>query len=212
MHIPPRSLFFSQIFAELIGIPINYAVLRWVIRDKGDYVIGKKQDPFGEWTDLYLFGYNNDAIQYVVIGTKRFFNIPMYRCFPYGYLAGALAAAVLFVLHRYFPKARFDLWNVTVFSTVMSIFLGYMSTGNTSRFIVAYMTMYFYFRRRFRLWSRYNYLVAAALDAAFNINLLLTFIFFGSGKQISMPNWWGNNAKSVERCFALNPSDTTNNY
>jgi hypothetical protein len=29
------------------------------------------------------------------------------------------------------------------------------------------------------------------------------FIAFSSGKVITMPNWWGNNAESVERCFAL---------
>lgn len=29
------------------------------------------------------------------------------------------------------------------------------------------------------------------------------YLFFGSGKQVSMPNWWGNKEVSVERRFAL---------
>lgn len=29
MHIPPRLVFMSQVFGELIGVPINYAVMRW---------------------------------------------------------------------------------------------------------------------------------------------------------------------------------------
>jgi len=28
-------------------------------------------------------------------------------------------------------------------------------------------------------------------------------LFFGAGKVITMPNWWGNNADSTDRCFAL---------
>tara|TARA_R110002003_G_scaffold6_6_gene315 strand:+ start:27001 stop:27195 length:195 start_codon:yes stop_codon:yes gene_type:complete len=63
--------------------------------------------------------------------------------------------------------------------------------------------MYWIFRHHFKIWKRYNYIVAAALDAGFNLNMLLIFLFFGSGKQIKMPTWWGNNADSVERCFAL---------
>ena len=66
--------------------------------------------------------------------------------------------------------------------------------------------MYYFYRRRFNVWKKYNYLIAAALDAAFNINLLLIFLIFSSGKVISMPNWWGNNGNSVERCFALDDS------
>ena len=64
--------------------------------------------------------------------------------------------------------------------------------------------MYWAFRYRYELWSRYNYILAAAFDAGFNFNLLLVFLFFGSGKIISMPKWWGNDKDSVERCFALN--------
>lgn len=46
-------------------------------------------------------------------------------------------------------------------------------------------------------------MVAATFDARFNFNLLLIFLFFGAGKQVLMPQWWGNNGDSVERCFAL---------
>lgn len=63
--------------------------------------------------------------------------------------------------------------------------------------------MFWFYRRRFETWKRYNYLVAAAFDAGFNIAMLLIFIIFSSGKVITMPNWWGNNEVSVERCFAL---------
>jgi hypothetical protein len=34
-------------------------------------------------------------------------------------------------------------------------------------------------------------------------NVVSRFVAFSSGKVITMPNWWGNNAESVERCFAL---------
>lgn len=208
MHIPPRALFFSQIFAEIIGVPINYGVIQWVLRSKGDYLLGRREDPLHQWTGQALASSNTIAIQYVVIGSKRLFSEAIYAPLKYGYLFGAAAPLVIYAAYRLAPRAlqaraRFDLWNVTIFASTVATFYGNMTTGNTSRIIVAWVSMYWFYRKHFDVWKRYNYLVAAALDAAFNINMLLIFIIFNSGRAITMPNWWGNNPVSVERCFAL---------
>jgi hypothetical protein len=63
--------------------------------------------------------------------------------------------------------------------------------------------MYWFYRYKYGLWSRYNYILAAAFDAGFNFCMLLVFLCFGAGKVIEMPDWWGNDGRSVERCFAL---------
>ncbi|KAF2684331.1 putative oligopeptide transporter [Lentithecium fluviatile CBS 122367] len=185
MHVPPRAIFFSQIFGELIGVPINYGVIQWVLKSKGDYILGNKKDPLNQWTGQSLASYNTMGVQYVLIGPKP----PL----------------VLFALHRTFPKSKlkFHLWNITIFSASVAQFYGNLSTGYISRLLVGYICMQYYYRRRFETWKRYNYLIAAALDAGFNVAMLLMFIFFSSGKQVFMPNWWGNDETSVERCFAL---------
>jgi hypothetical protein len=85
----------------------------------------------------------------------------------------------------------------------MASFYGNISTGYFSAIIGGFVVMFWAYRYRYPLWARYNYLLAAAFDAGFNLNLLLIFLFFGAGKVVSMPYWWGNNADSSERCFAL---------
>ncbi|OCL12498.1 OPT superfamily oligopeptide transporter [Glonium stellatum] len=206
MHVPPRDIFFSQIFGELIGVPINYAIIQWVIHAKRPYLLGEKQDPLNQWTGQSLSGYNTLAVQYVLVGPGRLFKEHIYKPLPWSFLFGAGAPLVLYLLHRAFPRAKFNLWNVTVFASGMCQFYGNLSTGYISRFIVGYISMRYFYRKRFETWRRYNFPIAAALDTAFNAAMLLIFIFFSSGKVISMPNWWGNNAKSVERCFALDSS------
>ncbi|KAF2705706.1 putative oligopeptide transporter [Pleomassaria siparia CBS 279.74] len=205
MHVPPRAIFFSQIFGELIGVPINYGVIQWVLKAKADYILGNKVDPLNQWTGQSLANYNTMGVQYVLIGPKRLFAQHMYKPLPWAFLYGAGAPLLLFLLHRSFPhsKLKFHLWNVTIFGSGVSQFYGNLSTGYISRFIVGYICMRWFFRNKFETWKRYNYLVAAALDAGFNVAMLLMFIAFSSGKVVTMPNWWGNNAESVERCFAL---------
>lgn len=205
MHVPPRAIFFSQIFGELIGVPINYGVIQWVLKAKGEYLSGEKKDPLGQWTGQQLSNYNTLGVQYVLIGPQRLFAQHMYKPLPYAFLYGAAAPFLLYALHRAFPnsKLKFHLWNVTIFGSGVSQFYGNLSTGYLSRFIVGYICMFWFYRRRFETWKRYNYLVAAALDAGFNVAMLLMFIIFSSGKVITMPEWWGNRSESVERCFAL---------
>lgn len=53
---------------------------------------------------------------------------------------------------------------------------------------------------RYNFWKKYAYLWGAAADTGYNFNMLIIFIAFSAAKTVTMPNWWGNNAKSVERC------------
>lgn len=143
------------------------------------------------------------AIQYVLMGPKRLFSQAMYHPMPYAFLFGALLPAFIYILYKLFPKGKFHLWNVTIFCSTMSNFYGNMSTGYLSSFIGGTITNFYIYRYKHKLWQRYNYILGAAFDTAFNLAMLLIFIFFSAGKQVEMPNWWGNNADSVERCFAL---------
>lgn len=203
MHLPPKAVFFSQIFGELIGVPINYAALRWVLSSKKDFLNGTKVDTLHQWTGQQIVSYNTNAIQYVVLGPTRLFK--NYQVLPYGFLVGALAPVAIYALYKLFPKSKlkFNLWNTTVFFSTMSSFYGNISTGPFSQFVGGTITMFYAYRYKHNLWKKYNYLLAAAIDTGYNLAILLIFIIFASGKTITMPNWWGNNEQSVERCFAL---------
>lgn len=203
MHIPPREVFFSQIFGSCLGIPINYAVIRWVISTKADYLTGVNPDPLHQWTAQELASSQTLGVQYAVIGPSRLFAQSIFRPLPWAFLVGAGVPLILYGLHRLVPRARFDLWNFTIFCGGMAMFYGNISTGYTSAIIGGYVSMYWVYRKHFEVWKRYNYIVAAALDAGFNFAMLLIFLFFNSGRQISMPYWWGNSEQNIERCFAL---------
>lgn len=200
-HIPPRAVFMSQIYGEFIGVPINYLTLRWVMSSKWEYLTGKKTDPLHQWTGQTVTTYHTNAIQYVVLGPKRLFE--KYSLLPYGFLLGLLAPVAIFLLHRRFAssKLRFELWNTTVFFSTMSHFYGNVSTGYLSKFIGGTVTMFYAYRYKHRVWKKYNYVVAAALDTGYNMAMSILFVLFSLG--VTAPTWFGNNAQNVERCFAL---------
>ncbi|CAM0139405.1 unnamed protein product [Umbelopsis sp. WA50703] len=202
-HVAPRDVFWSQIIGNLIGVPINYGVIRWVIDTKRDYLNGSKKDPLNQWTGQNPISYNSQAVQYGLVGPSRLFQSAIYTPLLYGFILGAFAPIIIYLLHKKFPRARFDLWNTTIFFSSMSGFYGNVSTGPLSSFIGGFICNYYFFRYRHELWKKYNYLCGAALDAGFNLNMLAIFIFFSAAKTVVMPAWWGNDPDSVEKCYAL---------
>jgi hypothetical protein len=67
MHIPPRAVFFSQIFGSFIGVPINYGVIRWALNTKGEFLSGRETDPTNQWNGQLLSQYLTSGVQYVLI-------------------------------------------------------------------------------------------------------------------------------------------------
>ncbi len=132
MHLPPRTIFFSQVFGQMIGVPVNYGAMRWILNTKREFLDGTKADPLHQWTGQSLQSYNTMAVQYVSIGPARLFATSFDRPMPFGFLFGALAPVVIYGLHRLFPRAKFNLWNVTVFSATAANFYGNLSTGYLS--------------------------------------------------------------------------------
>ena len=76
MHVPPKTVFFSQIFGSLVGVPIHYAVIRWVLDKKGDYLLAETRDPTNQWTGQTLTLQLTIATQYVLIVCTSSFAMP----------------------------------------------------------------------------------------------------------------------------------------
>lgn len=201
IHLPPKEVFLAQIYGELIGVPINYLALSWVLGSKSDFLKGKVKDPLNQWTGQEIESIHTNAIQYVVLGPSRLFhNYPM---LPLGFLVGLIAPIILYFLHRRYSKVGFDYWNTTVFFSSMAKFHGNLSTGGLSKFIGGTITMFYIFRYHHNHWKDYNYILAAAFDTGYNLSVLLIFLFSSVLFTFTMPHWWGNDPKSVEKCYSL---------
>ncbi|KAI1849109.1 hypothetical protein JX266_005070 [Neoarthrinium moseri] len=202
LHLPPRQVIGVQILANMVALPVNYGVMRWVLATKFDYVSGKVADPLGQWTGQDFKSYNTAGIQYALVGPKKLFASSFFSPVLYGFLAGALAPVIIWLLHKKFPRARFDLWNTTIFFASAAVFYGNLSTGPFTTILLGTFTNFFLYHYRRQFWNKWAYISGAALDTGFNANLLLIFVFLGSTGAV-MVKWWGNDAVNVEKCYAL---------
>jgi len=200
-HIPPRATLFAQVWGILIGVPVNYATILWIVNTKGDYLNGSVLDPNNQWTGQTVISLNNQGIAFALVGPKKLFADSMYTILPYGFILGAVCPIILYLLHRKWPKARFDLWNIPIFATTMENYYGNISTFVFTWFILGSVNHLWLKKYHYRFWKTYAYLAGAAADTGYNLNMLVIFIAFSAIKTTTAPHWWGNNAVSVERCF-----------
>ncbi|KAJ6577596.1 OPT oligopeptide transporter protein-domain-containing protein [Mycena capillaripes] len=220
-HIPPRATLFAQVWGILVGVPVNYATILWVcffrldipsltlgfpqiVNTKGSFLDGTEIDPNNQWTGQSVISLNNQGIAFGLVGPKKLFADEMYNILPYGFVLGAGIPIILYLLHRKWPRARFDLWNIPIFATTMENFYGNISNFVFTWFILGSINHLYLKKYKYKFWKTYAYIAGAAADTGFNLNMLMLFIAFSAAKVTVAPHWWGNNADSVERCFPAN--------
>ncbi|KAJ3886081.1 OPT oligopeptide transporter protein-domain-containing protein [Lentinula edodes] len=199
-HIPPRKVLLAQIWGICVGVPVNYATILWVCQTKGDILKGLVTDPNRQWTGQTVISLNNQSISFALVGPKRLFADAIYTPMLYGFLVGAVAPCILYLLHRKWPRARFDLWSIPVFFDNFENYYGNISVYFFTLFMLGTLNHLWVKRYYYAFWKKYAYLCSAAADTGYNFNLLIIFVAFSAAKTIPMANWWGNNAQSVERC------------
>ncbi|KAJ7599641.1 OPT oligopeptide transporter [Mycena floridula] len=202
MHIPPRSVVFSQLYGSFLGFLVScsrYGIMRWILETKIDYLRNIKKDPNGQWTGQEQNSYNTNGVQFALIGPQRLFQDAMYKPLPY---AGVLVPLVIWLLHRKFKGPKFHLWNTAIFFSNMAEFRGNISTGALTGILCGFIWSFWLLRYHYKFWNMWAYVSGAAcmFSTGFNLNLLVLFMTVGAA-DVTMPNWWGNNAESVERCF-----------
>lgn len=129
--------------------------MRWVLATKYDYVTGVKTDPAGQWTGQDFQSYNTEGIMYALVGPRRLFASSYFSPVLYGFLIGVLAPTIIWLLHRRFPRLKFNLWNTTIFFASAATFRGNLSTGPFTAFLVGTVFNFYLYRYR-HAWCKYH--------------------------------------------------------
>ena len=121
----------------------------------------------------------------------------MYHPLLYFFLIGAVTPVISYVLTKYWPNRWFKYINFPVIYTGT----GNMPPATAVNYIPAAIICFIFNRlirrRNFSWWSKYNYILSAALDSSVAVGSVLIFFILqypkngeiGSG---TVQTWWGN--------------------
>lgn len=196
MKIPPRTMFFAQVSASAIAGTVQLGVQAWMFSNIVDICSTTQRDGFICPT-TQVFG--TASIIWGVIGPQRQFSPgQMYSSLLWFFLIGALCPFIAWLISLKWPNSIIRYINFPLIFSGTSIIPPASAFNFVPWAIVGFIFQYVIRRRHFSWWTKYNYVLAAALDSGLAISIVLIFFclqYSGNGAigANSIAKWWGNN-------------------
>ncbi|KAJ2933165.1 hypothetical protein H1R20_g3881, partial [Candolleomyces eurysporus] len=195
MKIPPRPMFFAQVIAAAIAGTVQLGVQAWMFTNIPEMCTEDQKDGF-ICPATEVFG--TASIIWGVIGPARQFSHgQVYYGLVFFFLIGFVTPIIGYVANRRWPNS----WLRYVNFPVIFSGTGYIPPASAVNYvpwaIVGFIFQYVIRRRHFSWWTKYNYVLSAALDAG--VALAVVIIFFclqyprnGEIGKTTIQEWWGN--------------------
>ncbi|KAF2106447.1 OPT oligopeptide transporter protein-domain-containing protein [Lophiotrema nucula] len=187
MKIPPRTMFTAQVVATILSAFVQIAVLNFALKNiEGICTIEQKQRFSCPGGRVFF----SASIIWGLLGPQRMFSPgQIYSGLLFFFPIGIAATLLMHFLSKRFRPLKYAMTPL-IFGGGASIPpaspLNYLTWGIVGWFFQKYIRT-----RRFRWWSRLNYITAVGLDTGLAISTLTIFFIFTINK-IDAPQWWGN--------------------
>jgi len=189
MKIPPRMMFLCQTVAALIASFVVVGVQNWMFGNIEGMCEPGQADSF-TCPGIKVFG--TASLIWGGIGPTRIFSNGLYQPLLWFFLIGALLPLPFYFIAKKYPLSGWKYVNIPVFFTGMGAMPPATGINFSSWFMVGITFMYFVRRYHFNWWSRYNYVLSAALDSGVAVTTIIIFfcLYYPNGGVFL--NWWGN--------------------
>ncbi|WFD43602.1 hypothetical protein MPSI1_002265 [Malassezia psittaci] len=194
MKVPPRSVFLAQVYATAVGGVVQLAVQTWAFSNIDGICTDDQIDKFN-CAQYTVFG--TASIIWGLIGPAKTFSAGRhYSKLMWAFLWGALSPIPIWLLARKYPKSFWRNVNMPVIFTSTGNIPPATGVNYLAPILIGFFTQYVWKRRSPMSWSKYNYIISAALDASSAIAVV--FIFFtlqypkGPNADFLESGWWGN--------------------
>ncbi|KAJ3024126.1 hypothetical protein HKX48_006482 [Thoreauomyces humboldtii] len=193
LHIPPKAMFWTQLYGNALGALVSSGSVIWVIEKWGPTAVGGSNlinTDSKSWSfSNYALFFNAGAI-FGGVGPKAFFGTTYNYGIYYAFLAGAILPIIPWVLNKYWPSRWFIYMNFAVLSTGYGTWgVGYQQNYIWSSLFVGWLFQFYLYRSHYAWWSKYNYVLGAALDAGTAVCIIATTVVLA---YASFPLYAGN--------------------
>ncbi|KAH6718357.1 OPT oligopeptide transporter protein-domain-containing protein [Leptodontidium sp. MPI-SDFR-AT-0119] len=195
LKVPPRTLFFAQGSATILGALTQVGVTLWMLGNVKDICSSSQADGFTCPNGRTVY---SSSVIWGAIGPARVYSIGrIWSGLLHFFWIGALMPVITFLLYKYLKKTDGTHRDWLQFINWPLIFVGTYNvppaTGiNYSSWALVNIVFNHWIKRKwFAWWSKYNYVLAAALDTGLALSALVIFFCITYPGGV-FPDWWGN--------------------
>ncbi|KAF8147395.1 OPT oligopeptide transporter protein-domain-containing protein [Crassisporium funariophilum] len=176
-------MFWAQVIATVIAGTVQLGVQAWIPHQKDGFICPSTE----------VFG--TASIIWGVIGPARQFSKA--RSLTFFFLVGFLCPLITYLISLKFPNTWLRYLNFPVIFSGTGAIPPASAVNYVPWAIVGFVFQYVIRRRHFSWWTKYNYVLSAALDSGVAISAVLIFFCLqyplnGSIGLNTVQTWWGN--------------------
>jgi len=200
MKIAPRPMFWSQVVATIIAGTVQLGVQAWMFSNVKDFCAPNQKDGF-ICPSTEVFG--TASIIWGVIGPRLMFSRGQtYYPLVFFFLIGAAAPLIAWTLNKRYPNSFLRYVNFPVIFNGTGLIPPATAINYVPWAGVGFIFQYVIRRRHFSWWTKYNYVLSAALDSGVAVSIIVIFfcLEFPKNGTIGLTNiatWWGNTVPFV---------------
>ncbi|TFK87105.1 OPT oligopeptide transporter [Polyporus arcularius HHB13444] len=195
MKVPPRAMFYTQVVAATIACTVQLGVQTWMFSHIPNMCDSGQKDRF-ICPSTEVFG--TASVIWGVIGPQRQFSSgQIYYGLVYFFLIGAICPLAAYLISLRWQNSFLRYVNFPVIFNGTQWIPPASAVNYVPWTIVGFIFNYIIRRRHFSWWTKYNYILSAALDAG--VAIAIIFIYFclqypanGSIGLHTIQTWWGN--------------------
>ncbi|KAI1490250.1 small oligopeptide transporter [Biscogniauxia mediterranea] len=190
LKIPPRTLFFAQGLATVLGALTQTGVTLWMLGNVEG--ICDADQPNGFTCPVGRTVYSSSVI-WGLVGPGRLYSVgKIYSGLLHFFWIGLLLPPITYYAWRwtrkdFVRKINWPLIFVGTYNVPPATGINY-----SSWYIVNLVFNKIIYNRFYAWWTKYNYVLAAALDTGLAISGIVIFFAISYGPNIQFPDWWGN--------------------
>ncbi|KZP16460.1 small oligopeptide transporter [Athelia psychrophila] len=195
MKIPPRTMFWGQVFATLFAATAQLGVQAWMFTNIPDMCSTTQKDGF-ICPNTEVFG--TASIIWGVIGPARVFSPgQLYYSLCFFFLVGAITPAIAYMISLKWPKSWIRYVNFPVIYAGTAFSPPASAVNYVPWAIVGFIFQYVIRRRHPSWWTKYNYVLSAAMDSGVAVSIVVIFFCLqypqnGAIGAKTLALWWGN--------------------
>ncbi|KAH9840538.1 OPT oligopeptide transporter protein-domain-containing protein [Rhodofomes roseus] len=195
MKVPPRVMFWAQVIATAVAGTVQLAVQSWMFTNIPDICSPDQKDGF-TCPSTQVFG--TASFIWGVIGPARQFSKgQIYYGLVFFFIVGAVCPLVSYAISLKWPNSIFKYVNFPVIFNGSQWIPPASALNYVPWTIVGFIFNYVIRRRHFSWWTKYNYILSAAMDSGVAIAVLIIYFTLqypanGTIGESTIQSWWGN--------------------
>lgn len=194
MKIPPRSMFWAQVVATVIAGTVQLGVQAWMFTNIPDMCATDQKDKF-TCPSTQVFG--TASIIWGVIGPARQFSSGQtYFALCIFFVIGFVCPVIAYLISLKWPNSIIRYVNFPLIFSGTGLIPPATAVNYVTWAIVGFIFQFVIRRRHFSWWTKYNYVLSAALDSGLAVSAVLIFFILQYPKNgtigMGLQNWWGN--------------------